>query len=257
MFGWQTSFTNAGAIILSLLGGFLGKMVFHTAYLSYVIFVIPVFIIVAICLKKDVPVVSSRTRSGLKIDGTVIYYLIIITIFIMIYNAYATNVAMFALENQLGDTSTAGIANSVALVGGIVGGFLFGPIGKKLGKHMMTLGLFMCAMGFLLTYMAATLTVALLAAFIAGISISFFMPSVTFSAAAEIKDEYKTMGLSLVATIGSLGAFLSPIIFTNLAIALGDATTKFRFLLVGIIAVTLSVVFFIMFQVQKSTKEAV
>ncbi|MDR0585561.1 MAG: MFS transporter [Treponema sp.] len=252
MLGLQTSFNNLGAIILSLLSGFLGAVAWHIGYLTYVIVVVPIFLIVAFCL----PSKPSQQQEGggvpsTKINGTVIYYTVLCVIFIMVYNVYATNVAMFTLETGLGSAATAGIANSIALIGGIFGGLIFGKITSRAGKMTMVAGMLLCCIGFLLTYISTSLTLALVAAFIAGASISLFMPQVMTSAMQELADEYKTMGLSIIATFGSLGAFLSPIVFTNSAAALGDTSVKFRFLVGGIVSLVLTGVLALLLSAKK------
>jgi MFS family permease len=257
MLGLQTSFNNLGAIVLSLLGGFLGAGTWHTGYLAYVIVVVPIFLIVTFCLPGRPPKQQEdKAVPATKINGTVIYYTALCVIFIMVYNVYATNVAMFTLETGLGNAATAGIANSVALVGGIFGGLVFGKITSRLGKMTMAAGMLLCCIGFLLTYVSSSLTLALVAAFIAGTSISLFMPQVMTSAMQELADEYKTMGLSIIATFGSLGAFLSPIVFTNSATSLGDTSVKFRFLFAGIVSLVLAVLLALVFRLRAKKQTA-
>lgn len=241
MLGLQTSTNNFGAIILSLLGGFLGASVWYHGYLTYVIVGVPVFLIVMLLLSRDAPTQQNEVVS-LKINSTVVYYTVLCIIFIMVYNVYATNVAMFTLETGLGNASMAGIANSVALMGGIFGGLAFGKVTDKLGQMTMVAAMLLCSAGFLLTYFSTSLVMALASAFIAGSSISFFMPQVMACAMQDLTDEYKTMGLSIISTFGSLGAFLSPIVFTNAAAVFGDTSVKFRFLFSGIVSLLLALI---------------
>ena len=243
MLGFQTTSNNLGAIILSTLSGFLAVAGWKFGYLSYLL-AIPVLLVVIFFMKGDKSAVAEGGKpKSLKVNSTVLYYTAMVVIFIMTYNVYATNVAMFTIQEKLGDASTAGLANSVSLVGGLVGGFIFGKISNKIDNLMLPLGYVLIAIGFLLTYSATSLVMACVGAFIAGVSISFFMPQAIFATTRELSPEYITMGLSIVSTFGSLGAFISPLVYTTSATAvMGNDSAKSRFLFVGIIALVLAVI---------------
>ncbi len=252
MLGFQTTFNNMGAIILSTLAGFLAVAGWKFGYLSYLL-AIPVLLVVIFFMKNDKSAVADGGKpKSLKINGTVLYYTVMVVVFIMTYNVYATNVAMFTLQQGLGNASTAGVANSVSLIGGLVGGFIFGKISNKIDTLMLPLGYLLIGIGFLLTYSATSLVMACVGAFIAGVSISFFMPQAIFATTRELSPEYITMGLSIVSTFGSLGAFISPLVFTTSATAImGNDSAKSRFLFVGIIALVLAVVMTIIVTIHK------
>lgn len=257
MLGYQTTFNNLGSIILSTLAGFLAVGGWKFGYLSYLL-AIPVLLIVVFFMKSDKPATSNGGKpKSTKINGTVLYYTALVVIFVMTYNVYATNVAMFTIQEHLGNASTAGLANSISLVGGLLGGFLFGKISDKIHNLMMPLGYVLIAIGFLLTYSANSLMVACIGAFIAGVSISFFMPQAIFATMHELTPEYITMGLSIVSTFGSLGAFISPLVYTTAATAImGNDTAKSRFLFVGIVALLLAIVMAIIVTVRQKKTEA-
>jgi MFS family permease len=159
---------------------------------------------------------------------------------------------MFTIQEHLGNASSAGLANSISLVGGLVGGFLFGKVSGKLNNLMLPFGYVLIAIGFLITYSSTSLIMACIGAFIAGVSISFFMPQAVLSTTREVSPEYITMGLAIVSTFGSLGAFISPLVYTTTATAvMGNDSAKSRFLFVGIVALLLAVVMSVIVTVRK------
>jgi MFS family permease len=240
MLGMQAASSNFGAIALSLLSGFAGAAVWSRGYLAYVLMALPAVPIALALLPQDK---AGAARGGVKINGSVAYHTGMAVLFFMVYMVYATNIAMLIAEKHLGDSSAAGVAGSAALLGGMAGGLFFGPVSGKLGRYTMSFAVALCGAGYWTASLAGSLPVLLTASFIAGSSISFFMSQIIFSSSQELPPESKTMGLAAVSTFGNLGSFLSPLLFTPLAAALGDESARFRFQTAGCAAFVIALLF--------------
>jgi MFS family permease len=240
MLGLQAASSNFGAIALSLLGGFLGAAVWSRGYLAYVLLALPAFPVALACLPGKN---GGLTRERIQINDAVIRHTGMAVLFFVVYMVYATNIAMLIAEKHLGDSSTAGIAGSFALLGGMAGGLFFGPVSGRLGRYTMAFAVALCGVGYWTASLADALPVLLAASCIAGASISFFMSQAIFSTSRALPAEGRAMGLAAVSTFGNLGGFFSPLLFTPLAEALGDGSAQFRFQAAGCAAFLLALLF--------------
>jgi len=104
--GFQTSFVNGGGMTLTFLGGLLASIAWNY---SYLVFLVAVPLFVAFAVKFPAKNEYDGKRSDWrKIPKSVVYYCFSVVIFMMVYNAFHSNIAFYVSEKHFADPSLAG-----------------------------------------------------------------------------------------------------------------------------------------------------
>lgn len=249
--GLQTSAINFGGIIMSIGGGILAAIVWFGGYLMLLL-AIPVAILCAVSIPNDrkrQPATqnelaqSALTREKSRIPPGVFYYGVISFFFLLIYNVCGTNISNHLKAAEIGDTATAGIATAVQMAGGVAAGFAFNRLSAKFRDYLIPAAFFVIFIGFTIVNLGQRLLLAdFIGVFIVGTAISIFVPQALFSTSNCLDASNSTAGTAVVNCImPGLGGFLSPVVFTNLTMALGGDSTNFRLQFVGIVSLVLGI----------------
>ena len=92
----------------------------------------------------------------------------------------------------------------------------------------------------------------IVAVLLVGVSISFTMPRCVFAVSTLVDETNSSRATSIVTSLApSLGGFLSPVIITNITVALLGESTVSRYTFVGVLALILGAVVAVVTAVQK------
>ena len=227
MLGLQNSSSTAGGMIMSFAGGFLALAGWPFGYLVYLI-CIPGLILAVIGLPRDTGAVSERKeetpRGRFRL---VIWKEMIITILLLTaFSSVPADISMLIEERSLGDTSVSGTVSTVFLLGGLVGGLLYGKIAPKLKRFTSTLGSLLLAAGALVIALAGNVPLVLAGCFFAGFA-TMVMPA-NLAAAGRLPG-YETLNSALILSSSFIGAFITPVL-TSVALAVsGSPSVTYRF----------------------------
>lgn len=242
--GMQTIFTNCGGIYLTYVGGALAVINWHMNYLAYLIGVIPL-ILGCIFLPSDNPnnrpAAVKQEKVGLNsLNRKTWLYGIIIFVFINAYNVFGTNVSFVIVERGIGNAGSAGTAMAFFLVGGVLGGLMFGRLTKKLNDYMFSMAFLALTVGYMIMYFAGSLLVVYLGAIVTGLSISFAMPQSLLSCTNCNKVAAVTAACAVIHISGQLGTVCSAFFFTPAA-SLFSKAADFRYCFAGIVCAVIAV----------------
>ena len=241
--GVQFSCINCGGLVMSLLCGLLTTIVWYGGHLQMII-TIPVAIIALIVIPKDSKIGSPKegsiTRS--KIPPRAYYYSFLIVIFMIIYNVATVNISTHLAQENIGGSSTAGVATALLMGGGVVAGLFFPKLSPKLRDQLFALTFLLLTAGFtLMALFPGSLTVTLIAMFLCGSTMSLLVPRCIFKVSNLSDPTNSATATMLVCCVAPGGGhFLSPIIMTNLTIAIGGDTTRFRFMFTAAVSLALA-----------------
>ncbi len=244
--GYQTSFINIGGILMSLIGGLLASFFWYGGYLIFSIdLLIAVVCILTVPSYKTAGVTNSENpvkRS--RIRPRVYYYTVCIFFFMMIYSACGMNISTHIKSSFENYSSVAGLCNAVQMAGGVIAGIFFGKISAKLKDMILVLACCLLFAGYiLLSFFNDSLALILISVFLAGTSLSLFMPRITFCVSTFSDPSNSALTTLLISSIApSMGGFFSPIIITNLTEQLSAGSTIFRYRFAGFIALALGIV---------------
>ena len=227
MLGLQNSSSTAGGMMMSFIGGFLALAGWPFGYLVYLIG-IPGLILAVIGLPRDIGTASGKTEETSRGRfRLVIWKEMLITILLLTaFSSIPANISMLVEERSLGDTSVSGTVSTVFLLGGLVGGLLYGKIAPRLKRFTSTLGALLLAAGALVLALAGNVALVLIGCFFAGFA-TMVMPA-NLAAAGRLPG-YETLNSALILSSSFIGAFITPVL-TGIALALsGSPSVTYRF----------------------------
>lgn len=251
MGGLQFSFINLGGIIMSVIGGLLTSLLWYGGYIMLLI-TIPVSILTIFALPKERVFNASeqgvsKPKKRKKLPQDVYYYAGIIVVFSLIFNVTLSNLSTHLSNSNLGNSATAGVTAAVMMAGGVISGLFFDRLSSRYHDKMIAFAFFVIFIGFtLLNIFHASLIMIFVAVFINGLAVSMILPQCILSTSNIVDPSNSataTMFLSSIAP-GS-GGFFSPILFTNLTLAIGGDSTTFRYQFVGGIALTVGILLYL------------
>jgi len=251
MAGLQTSFINGGGMLLTFIGGLLATIAWNASYLVFLV-AIPLFLIFAVNL-PDRNEYDGKRPDFRKIPRSVAYYGVTIVCFMLVYNAFPSNIALFLSEKNIGQSSLAGGVNAVFMIGGVFFGFVFTKFSLCIGNYLFATGHAMLFICFFALRSTESLAVVFVVAFLGGMSISMTMPQAMFSVSKKIPPETSIAVFSLIASISpNVATFASPAIVGFLSRLVLDASDSVaRFTVAGTMALIFAVAQFVFVTVRK------
>lgn len=247
LMGLQSAFISIGGVVLSLLSGALASIEWYYSYLALLL-IIPGFLLLLFGLPTDHP--QRRTVSqgaSSRVSGRVVLlYGTAAFLFMMFYNVFSTNLAIYLKERGITDSVYSGIATSVFMQSGAIAGIMFKRFKRLLGERVIALGFFNLSVGGIITGLGTSFLLILAGAFIAGFSLSIVMAQVVISIAEKEKPAVVTMSIAINMAINNLGAFLSPGFTKLTGLVMNSERAADRYLLVGLASALAAVILFVL-----------
>ena len=246
--GYQTSFINGGGVLFGVAGGLAAARLWYGGYLLFLIG-LPIMALVLITVPgKKTPARRTTGEKRAPIHSGVFYYAAVVLVFMAVYCVCGTNISTH-ISAYLGDkngAAVAGVASALQMGGGAFAGIFYGKLSTKLKDKIMALACLAIFVGFmLLALFPRTLVMTLLGVFIAGMSMSMMLPHCTFRVSQLVDESTSATGTLIATSVApSFGAFISPVVFTNLTQALSPDSTVFRFAFVGALALVFGAILF-------------
>jgi len=249
--GIQTSFVNGGGVILTFIGGLLAAIAWNFSYLVFLI-AIPLIIIFALKLPSKKENYAEKPERH-KIPKSVAYYFVTVTVFMLVYNAFPSNIALFLNENDLGHASYAGGANAVFMAGGVFFGFVFTKFSTRIGDYLFCVAHTMLVICYFSLCSAQSLVLVFIVAFVGGMSISMTMPQAIFSISLKIPPQLGVVVFSLITSVATnIATFFSPVVIDFLSkFAMEESDSVSRFTIAGFLALIFAIAQFIRLKVSR------
>lgn len=245
--GYQTSFTNIGGIVMSGIGGFLATFIWYGGYLAFLLMV-PVAILAFVALPK-LPKAEAAQKTGTAtkkkttLPVEVFYYAVLIFAYMLISQVCGGNLSTHLATNNIGNAGTAGLASAIQMAGGVASGLVFNKLSSKFRDYVIVLAFLAVFVGFTIINLGhASLAAVFVGVFIVGSSLSMIIPQCLFSVSKSLDASNSSAATTIVGCFApGAGAFLSPVIFTNLTSMMGTDSTSFRFQFVAFVALAAAV----------------
>jgi len=243
--GMQTSFVNGGGVLLTFAGGLLATIAWNYSYLVFLV-AVPILIIFA----RNLPSkghASAEKSFWHKIPINVVYYAVSIIVFMLLYNVFPSNIALFLRENDLGNASMAGGVNAVFMCGGVFFGFVFTKLSLKIGNYLFVVAHMMLLLCYFTLCHTNSLAVVFVVSFVGGMSISMTMPQALYAVSTKIPPEASVATFAMIASISpNIASFISPVAIGSFSKLLSDAGDSVsRYTAAAILALVFAIAQFI------------
>ena len=240
--GVSFSFINIGGLVMSLACGFLITLIWYGGHLQMLV-AVPVVIVALIVIPKDVKIRGSGSGARTRLPGKSLFFTLLIIVFMIMYNVATVNISTHLASGGVGDSSTAGIATAFLMVGGVAVGFLFPKLSRTIGDYLFAVSFILMAIGFTMMNLFPTSpALTLIAMFLCGSTMSLLVPRCIFNMSNLTDPTNSATATMLVCCVApGSGHFLSPIVMTNLTLALGGESTGFRFQFTAFVCLALAV----------------
>ncbi|MBQ6542162.1 MAG: MFS transporter [Lachnospiraceae bacterium] len=265
--GLQTFAASIFAMLMTFVGGFLADIEWSLGYLVYLIAIpgmLGCFLFLPNVIKplertlEEKPGAENASAPAEENSGKLrVAQLIPVVLAAFItnisFNVSATNLSMFVEEQKLGTAAQAGTAATVMLLVGGLAGLAFSLLYKRIRSHLVTLGLLLLAIGYVVVFFSKAYWMLILACVIFGGSISFVMSCLTMRC-FQIGGKKTALAVAILLAGAHTGTLLAPVM-TNISKAVfGSSDVRFRFLLTAVIA-GISAVIAAVFIILRSRKE--
>lgn len=156
-------------------------------------------------------------------------------LFMLFFNSFGLNLAMYVMESGFGDPSKAGILGSIFSVGGIVAGVMLGTMYKHLKTSTLGVGSLFLAMGFGIMAKAPSFSVAMVGAFFCGLGLNTCVAQGTFLCTTSAPTSHFVLATGLYVVFIHLAQFLTPYVLNPIALSLSTTVGLNRFATVFLI----------------------
>lgn len=237
--GIQAASVGGGMVIVTMLGGMLGKTNFTNSYFINIIGFIAM-ILIAVCLPETGPAKeteSEKIRLNKKVL-TIDLFGVLEFVFLM---SFTTNIAMHLAGNLAGDSAVSGTLTGIFSGAQIVIGLVLGVIAKRTGKFTIPMAMFSFVVGGILIMVFPDNFAALsLGAVFCGLSQGIFVPTAVVDVANAVPPVATAMASASFTCAMNLGQLVSPYALNTLSDMIFGKTATTNVYLIAVIGMLIS-----------------
>ena len=246
--GIQAIFLGIGGAALSVSCGALADRLWYGGYI-----VLMIAIPIGVLALFTVPGGRLKTGSGedraprAKFNFDVLYYALAVFLLLFIFTVATGNISVHFDNAGIRNFSTAaGFAVAVQMLGSAAFGFCFRPLSARFGDMLIPAAFVFCAIGLTIINLCDfSLILMYVGIAINGMSMSMLNPQCVMSVSKRVDPSSSAIAGALLHSVApGIGAFLSPVIITNLTFALAGSSTKFRYQFTAFVALAFAAIFF-------------
>ena len=245
--GRQTIFASLGGIIFCIVGGYIVNFRWFGGYLLFMLMIpVAIYSFFVIPKYRSGSRTAEKTKKS-KLNPEIFYYVVCQFFFYFLYLVFANNIAVhFAQSGQANAAVAAGYATAVAMLGAFTASNLFKKLSPIFGDMLISMAFFAIFIGYtILNLFDHSLLMIFVGVFVTGLAMGTIPPQSILSTSKRVDESTSSLAMALITAFASgIGSFFSPIIITNLTMALGGESTSFRYQFVAFVALALSVIVF-------------
>ncbi len=213
MLGKGMFFMNLASILMSTLSGILGGIAWNYGFLIYLTSIVTL-ICTTLFLREPEAVAVPKTDGGNTAEkksypACVFILGLFLGLVSMTGYCIIVGISTFLKEQGLGEASMAGTVISVFSIGGVLGGYFFGSIFKKLKKFNLPAFALISGLGFLLIRLAGNMAMIYIGSFLNGVAFSCFMSTVMAYVGMMVEPKIATSATTIIMTINQVGILVA------------------------------------------------
>ncbi len=255
--GFQNAFQSIGLAVMTYLVGILININWHMTFCVYLI-IIPiiiffVFFVPSTKRPENANEETEKTKLKQTTNWHVILYLLIFVILLIISAPTNLDLALLFVHSGYGTATDASTVLSIGSLVGMLAGFSFGVIFKKINHFVLPASFILTALSLLLIAVSNNVLMASVGAVAATFFGCFAMPYL-FNQALNVSPKgSETLSVSLLLVGANIGGAISPYGIKLLSILSGTTKINGIFVVSAIAFIILAIIFLIyVFKIRKS-----
>lgn len=243
--GLQSVFVNAGGFLITLIGGILASWHWYGGYLVLLVG-IPIGVMSVLTLPKEKRVRHKNTHATApksRFDKDIFFYAASVFVFMLLFAVVNANLAVHLSSSGFENTALVGVITAIQMAGGMAFGFLYPKLARIYDDKLILIAYIMLFVSFsMLNIFHTSLILMGVSVFLAGAAMSLIGPHCVVAVAHCVDARTSALATSLITGLApGLGSFLSPVIFTNLTVAIYGESTSFRYQFVAFTALACAI----------------
>lgn len=239
--GIQAASVGAGMVLVTTLGGFLGKYGFKNVYYLNVIGFIAM-ILIALCLPETG---TAKVSKHEKIELNKEVYKVALTgiIEMLFLITFSTNISMHISGNLAGSTTVSGNLTGIFSASQIVVGLILGAITKVTKKYTLPVAMLCFSIGGGLIFLfPSNYVLLMIGAVFCGFSQGMFIPTAMVEVSNAVNAASTTMAAACMTCGNCFGQLISPTVLNSASKAVFGEVTTSHVYLISVIGMTVAAV---------------
>ncbi|WP_314591780.1 MFS transporter [Paenibacillus terrigena] len=236
MNGWVTAINGIGGAIFLSIGGFVASFGWRSVFLSYS-YAIILLILVVLFLPKFPPVQVQGAKSTSTAKIPAVFYLVALLsgLHILLYFTIPTSLSLYLAEIGVGTASSVGYFSAISLFSIFLAGLAFPMLTRIFGRFIVTFGIVLYGLGFLVESYATNVWMIAIAVFLIGFAQGLFFPMSFTKTAQLVPKERLTTAISILLACIYAFQFICPIFMNAVLSLFGFSSTRDTFLIISIL----------------------
>ena len=250
--GIQASSVGAGMVLVTTLGGVLGKYGFQNAYYLNIIGFIAMILIALFLPETGTTKVSKHEK--IELNGEVYKVAFIGVIEMLFLITFTTNIAMHISGNLAGSTTVSGNLTGIFSGAQIVVGLILGAITKVTKKYTLPVAMLCFSIGGLLILLfPSNYVMLMIGAVCCGFSQGMFIPTAMVEVSNAVNPTSTTMAAACMTCGNCFGQLISPTVLNGASkMMFGEVTTSHVYL-IATVGMTIAAGVVILLRARKKT----
>lgn len=232
--GIQAASVGAGMVVVTMLGGMLGKTDFTNSYFINIIGFIA-FVLIAVCLPETGTAKETESEK-IRLNKKVLTIDVFGVLEFLFLITFTTNIAMHISGALAGSSTVSGTLTGIFSGTQIAVGLVLGVIAKRTGKLTLPVAMFCFVVGAVLLIAFPDSFPALAAgAVFCGMSQGIFVPTAVVDVANAVPPVATAMASASFTCAMNFGQLVSPYVLNTLSdVIFGKTTTTYVYLIAAV-----------------------
>lgn len=192
-------------------------------------------------------------RMPKKAYGLVAAYLVAL----VLWGVAGLNLSAIVQSSGFGDSVTSGAVVSLINLSGVISGFAFGLLTKRMRGYVLPFGMFLMAAGFAVYYVAPNVYVLAVGVFVGGLANTIIMTGFESAVGSCCDASLISLGMSLCMVVSQLSGFLCPFYIGFVMDVLGFSSYTAPLMVSAVLLAVMGIAFaFVTFAARKRARVA-
>ncbi|MGJ9383562.1 MFS transporter [Salipaludibacillus sp. CF4.18] len=244
MMGQLSAATNLGGVVLFVLSGFLVSYSWRMTFSVYLLALVSMVIVYFFLPKKEDNFTPSQIPTS-RLPKIIYLYGLGMFLTMMVFFSIPSNIALFMVQEDIGNPQLAGVVISSGTASGFVSGLILGYVYQWLKTYFIPMQVLLFAIGFFVVSLSTNSLTMGVGVAIAGFGMGSIIPTVFDQVSREVPKSQTVQAMAIVTSMLFLGQFLSPIVFDFVGVLFGNPTIRFTYQVLTISLIFACLGFFI------------